>query len=186
MDRGLELAHLPNFAPQLLPECSWANLTGVLLPSWQLRKPVVEKMRRDRINSSIEQLKVLLEKEFQRHQPNSKLEKADILEVTVNYLKQQQGEFWADFCQYQRRAQLVWHFPGLPPATNIFEDILSLNLEVLFSYHVSMACSHWSASISWPVPCQLFIVQNVSLPLFVCKEQMDERVQCSFIGIFFG
>ncbi|XP_061457906.1 transcription factor HES-5-like [Rhineura floridana] len=55
----------------------------------KLRKPVVEKMRRDRINSSIEQLKVLLEKEFQRHQPNSKLEKADILEVAVGYLKQQ-------------------------------------------------------------------------------------------------
>ncbi|KAF1638211.1 Transcription factor HES-5, partial [Eudyptes filholi] len=53
----------------------------------QLRKPVVEKMRRDRINSSIEQLKLLLEKEFQRHQPNSKLEKADILEMTVSYLK---------------------------------------------------------------------------------------------------
>ncbi|POI33480.1 hypothetical protein CIB84_002770 [Bambusicola thoracicus] len=49
----------------------------------KLRKPVVEKMRRDRINSSIEQLKLLLEKEFQRHQPNSKLEKADILEMTV-------------------------------------------------------------------------------------------------------
>lgn len=46
-------------------------------------------MRRDRINSSIEQLKLLLEKEFQRHQPNSKLEKADILEVAVSYLKQQ-------------------------------------------------------------------------------------------------
>ncbi|XP_074162607.1 transcription factor HES-5-like [Sminthopsis crassicaudata] len=53
----------------------------------RLRKPVVEKMRRDRINSSIEQLKLLLEKEFQRHQPNSKLEKADILEMTVSYLK---------------------------------------------------------------------------------------------------
>lgn len=50
---------------------------------------MVEKMRRDRINSSIEQLKLLLEKEFQRHQPNSKLEKADILEMTVSYLKQQ-------------------------------------------------------------------------------------------------
>ncbi|KAH1175572.1 hypothetical protein KIL84_022097 [Mauremys mutica] len=58
-------------------------------PQTRLRKPVVEKMRRDRINSSIEQLKLLLEKEFQRHQPNSKLEKADILEMTVSYLKQQ-------------------------------------------------------------------------------------------------
>ncbi|XP_006278093.1 transcription factor HES-5 [Alligator mississippiensis] len=56
----------------------------------RLRKPMVEKLRRDRINSSIEQLKVLLEKEFQRHQPNSKLEKADILEMTVSYLKYSQ------------------------------------------------------------------------------------------------
>jgi len=58
----------------------------------QLRKPIVEKLRRDRINSSIEQLKLLLEKEFQRHQPNSKLEKADILEMTVSYLKYSRGE----------------------------------------------------------------------------------------------
>ncbi|XP_032088072.1 transcription factor HES-5-like [Thamnophis elegans] len=55
----------------------------------KLRKPVVEKMRRDRINSSIEQLKVLLEREFQCHQPNTKLEKADILETAVSYLKKQ-------------------------------------------------------------------------------------------------
>lgn len=65
------------------------NDRSLLLCFLQLRKPVVEKMRRDRINSSIEQLKLLLEKEFQRHQPNSKLEKADILEMTVSYLKQQ-------------------------------------------------------------------------------------------------
>ncbi|XP_054993803.1 transcription factor HES-5 [Sorex araneus] len=53
----------------------------------RLRKPVVEKMRRDRINSSIEQLKLLLGQEFARRQPNSKLEKADILEMAVSYLK---------------------------------------------------------------------------------------------------
>ncbi|KAL8198485.1 UNVERIFIED_CONTAM: hypothetical protein K2H54_013270 [Gekko kuhli] len=56
----------------------------------RLRKPMVEKLRRDRINSSIEQLKLLLEKEFQKHQPNSKLEKADVLEMTVSYLKYSQ------------------------------------------------------------------------------------------------
>lgn len=55
----------------------------------QLRKPVVEKMRRDRINSCIEQLKTLLEKEFQKQDPNAKLEKADVLEMTVLFLKQQ-------------------------------------------------------------------------------------------------
>ncbi|XP_043919340.1 transcription factor HES-5 [Protopterus annectens] len=56
----------------------------------KLRKPMVEKMRRDRINSCIEQLKVLLEKEFEKHQGSSKLEKADVLEMTVSYLRQHQ------------------------------------------------------------------------------------------------
>ncbi|KAE8592843.1 hypothetical protein XENTR_v10018893 [Xenopus tropicalis] len=46
-------------------------------------------MRRDRINSSIEQLKGLLETVFHKQQPNVKLEKADILEMTVTYLRQQ-------------------------------------------------------------------------------------------------
>ncbi|CAL8336675.1 unnamed protein product [Lota lota] len=55
----------------------------------KLRKPVVEKMRRDRINSCIEQLKALLEKDFQKQEPNTKLEKADILEMTVLFLRQQ-------------------------------------------------------------------------------------------------
>ncbi|XP_068198873.1 hairy-related 12 [Antennarius striatus] len=57
--------------------------------SIRLRKPVVEKMRRDRINSCIEQLKIILEKEFHKQEPNSKLEKADILEMTVSFLRQQ-------------------------------------------------------------------------------------------------
>ncbi|KAM4563747.1 transcription factor HES-5-like [Odontesthes bonariensis] len=46
-------------------------------------------MRRDRINSCIEQLKIILEKEFHKQEPNSKLEKADILEMTVSFLRQQ-------------------------------------------------------------------------------------------------
>ncbi|XP_029292263.1 transcription factor HES-5-like [Cottoperca gobio] len=62
----------------------------------KLRKPVVEKMRRDRINSCIEQLKVILEKEFHKQEPNSKLEKADILEMTVSFLRHQ---LQPDLCQ---------------------------------------------------------------------------------------
>lgn len=77
-------------APPPRPPRRPAALLTPLLP--QLRKPVVEKMRRDRINSSIEQLKLLLEQEFARHQPNSKLEKADILEMAVSYLKHSKGE----------------------------------------------------------------------------------------------
>ncbi|OCT70679.1 transcription factor HES-5 [Xenopus laevis] len=55
----------------------------------KLRKPVVEKMRRDRINSSIEQLRMLLEKQFEKHHLPSKPEKADILEMAVSFLQQQ-------------------------------------------------------------------------------------------------
>nr|XP_057910537.1 transcription factor HES-5-like [Doryrhamphus excisus] len=54
----------------------------------KLRKPLVEKLRRERINSSIEQLKSLLPPEFlTQQQPDSKLEKADVLEMTVCFLK---------------------------------------------------------------------------------------------------
>uniref|UniRef100_A0A673G2L1 BHLH domain-containing protein n=1 Tax=Sinocyclocheilus rhinocerous TaxID=307959 RepID=A0A673G2L1_9TELE len=52
----------------------------------KLRKPMVEKMCRDRINSSIEQLKCLLAPEFLKQQPDSKLEEADILEMKLNFL----------------------------------------------------------------------------------------------------
>ncbi|XP_077314471.1 transcription factor HES-5-like [Lithobates pipiens] len=58
----------------------------------KLRKPAIEKMRRDRINSSIDQLRLLLEKEFQKHQLPSKPEKADILEMTVTFLQQQMAK----------------------------------------------------------------------------------------------
>ncbi|XP_072304592.1 hairy-related 12 isoform X1 [Eucyclogobius newberryi] len=57
----------------------------------KLRKPVVEKMRRDRINGCIEQLKILLEKELHR-EGCPKLEKADVLEMTVCFLRQQLGQ----------------------------------------------------------------------------------------------
>ncbi|KAL1265053.1 hypothetical protein QQF64_003080 [Cirrhinus molitorella] len=53
----------------------------------KMRKPVVEKMRRDRINKCIEQLKVLLKAEIKASTPCSKLEKADVLEMAVVYLK---------------------------------------------------------------------------------------------------
>ncbi|XP_072522060.1 transcription factor HES-5-like [Salminus brasiliensis] len=68
------------------------TISKELLPlNNKLRKPVVEKMRRDRINSSIEQLKTLLAPEFLNQQPDSKLEKADILEMTVSVLRRQQS-----------------------------------------------------------------------------------------------
>nr|XP_033777066.1 transcription factor HES-5-like [Geotrypetes seraphini] len=69
------------------------------------RKPVVEKMRRDRINHSIEQLRLLLEKEFNVHQPHSKLEKADVLEMTVRYLRKQRQHLTKNTLYFQKSLQ---------------------------------------------------------------------------------
>ncbi|KAM9443632.1 transcription factor HES-5-like [Clarias gariepinus] len=74
-------------APSCMPSADYSKLSNK--EKHKLRKPVVEKMRRDRINNCIEQLKVMLEKEFHQQDPNTKLEKADILEMTVVFLKQQ-------------------------------------------------------------------------------------------------
>ncbi|XP_033822778.1 transcription factor HES-5-like [Periophthalmus magnuspinnatus] len=75
----------------MAPACTRDSTVSMLSAKdkHKLRKPVVEKMRRDRINSCIEQLKVLLEREFHKQDPNAKLEKADVLEMTVVFLKQQ-------------------------------------------------------------------------------------------------
>ncbi|XP_030753974.1 transcription factor HES-2-like [Sitophilus oryzae] len=61
--------------------------------SRKIRKPLMEKKRRARINDSLESLKqILLEsktsiKEPKNGQRTAKLEKADILEMTVKYLQ---------------------------------------------------------------------------------------------------
>ncbi|XP_020796245.1 transcription factor HES-5-like [Boleophthalmus pectinirostris] len=80
--------------------------------SHKLRKPVVEKLRRERINSSIEQLKSLLCAEFLQQQPDSKLEKADVLEMTVTVLTrlQQQQQHGALGQGYSRCSQKVADF----------------------------------------------------------------------------
>ncbi|XP_063173769.1 transcription factor HES-3 [Candoia aspera] len=50
-------------------------------------KPLMEKKRRARINFSLEQLKLLLEKHYSHQIQKRKLEKADILELSVKYMK---------------------------------------------------------------------------------------------------
>ncbi|XP_061490416.1 transcription cofactor HES-6 isoform X2 [Rhineura floridana] len=51
----------------------------------QLRKPLIERKRRERINNCLDQLKETVVGAFQLDQ--SKLEKADILEMTVKHLQ---------------------------------------------------------------------------------------------------
>ncbi|XP_054905997.1 transcription factor HES-5-like [Poeciliopsis prolifica] len=77
-------------APTISP--ARTNSLEHLTLNHKLRKPLVEKLRRERINSSIEQLKSLLAPEFLKQQPESKLEKADILEMTVCFLRQLQKQ----------------------------------------------------------------------------------------------
>ncbi|XP_010784128.1 uncharacterized protein isoform X2 [Notothenia coriiceps] len=79
----------PDMAPTIT-----AAMTNSQEPHTLTHKPLVEKLRRERINSSIEQIKSLLGPEFLKQQPDSKLEKADILEMTVCVLRrlQQQNE----------------------------------------------------------------------------------------------
>lgn len=65
----------------------------------RIRKPLMEKKRRARINDSLETLKqILLESKTslktssRNNQRTAKLEKADILEMTVRYLQQLHGK----------------------------------------------------------------------------------------------
>ncbi|KAK5923435.1 hypothetical protein CgunFtcFv8_000406 [Champsocephalus gunnari] len=72
-------------APTVFGQASYTK--EHVAPAHKLRKPLVEKLRRDRINTSIEQLKSLLGPEFVQQHPDSKQEKADILEMAVAYLR---------------------------------------------------------------------------------------------------
>uniref|UniRef100_A0A4W5NLH0 Orange domain-containing protein n=1 Tax=Hucho hucho TaxID=62062 RepID=A0A4W5NLH0_9TELE len=72
----------------------------------KLRKPVVEKLCRYRFNDSIEQLMSLLGPGILNQQSDSKLEKADILELTVC-----SSSCSASFNQgYSRCVQEIVHF----------------------------------------------------------------------------
>ncbi|XP_018535184.1 transcription factor HES-5-like [Lates calcarifer] len=89
LQRPLQHTH-PDMAPTIT--AAMTNSQEHLTLTHKLRKPLVEKLRRERINSSIEQLKSLLGPEFLKQQPDSKLEKADILEMTVCFLRQLQQQ----------------------------------------------------------------------------------------------
>ncbi|KAG5274537.1 hypothetical protein AALO_G00137400 [Alosa alosa] len=60
--------------------------------SIKCRKIIVEKIRRDRISNSIEELRTLLQTNQTNQcpeQPSARLEKADILEMAVQFLREQ-------------------------------------------------------------------------------------------------
>ncbi|XP_039971798.1 protein hairy-like [Xiphias gladius] len=99
--------------PDMTPTITAAmtNSQEHLTLTHKLRKPLVEKLRRERINSSIEMLKSLLGPEFLKQQPDSKLEKADILEMTVCFLTQLQQ-------QNQQQRRLLNHVNKLQSSSD--------------------------------------------------------------------
>uniref|UniRef100_UPI0037E91362 transcription factor HES-4-like n=1 Tax=Semicossyphus pulcher TaxID=241346 RepID=UPI0037E91362 len=99
----------PDMAPTITAAIT--NSQEHLTLTHKLRKPLVEKLRRERINSSIEQLKSLLGPEFLKQQPDSKLEKADILEMTVCVLRRLQQQ------SHQQR-RLLNHFNKLQSSSD--------------------------------------------------------------------
>uniref|UniRef100_A0A0N5AMK0 BHLH domain-containing protein n=1 Tax=Syphacia muris TaxID=451379 RepID=A0A0N5AMK0_9BILA len=60
--------------------------------STKTSKPLMEKKRRDRINRSLHEMKLMLVKNTSIRRRHSKWEKADILEMTVAYIKQLQAQ----------------------------------------------------------------------------------------------
>ncbi|XP_051270131.1 transcription factor HES-5-like [Dicentrarchus labrax] len=99
----------PAMAPTIT--AAMTNSQEHLTLTHKLKKPLVEKLRRERINSSIEQLKSLLDPEFLKQQPDSKLEKADILEMTVCVLRRLQQ-------QNQQQRRMLNHFNKLQSSSD--------------------------------------------------------------------
>ncbi|XP_020486279.2 transcription factor HES-4-like [Labrus bergylta] len=117
----------PDMAPTIT--AAMTNSQEHLTLTHKLRKPQVEKLRRERINSSIEQLKSLLGPEF-KQEPDSKLEKADILEMTVCVLRRLQQ-------QHHQQRSLLNQFNKLQPSSdkNLREaDFSPLSSTVQTSY----------------------------------------------------
>ncbi|XP_063072496.1 transcription factor HES-5-like [Engraulis encrasicolus] len=124
----------------------------------KLRKPAVEKMRRDRINNSIEQLKAMLEKEFHKQDPNAKLEKADILEMTVLFLKQQllQCHSQAGGGRGPQQQQQQAHSDGYSQCWRETLHFLSLSSKVDASVlHLSQQASSGGRGVSASTPSSL-------------------------------
>ncbi|XP_066547230.1 transcription factor HES-5-like [Amia ocellicauda] len=88
-------------------------------PDRKILKPLMEKKRRARINSCLEQLKTLLQRRYPKISKR-KLEKADILEMTVKYLKHLQELHQAVSTSEQDIAPYIAGFQGCTEGVNYF------------------------------------------------------------------
>lgn len=66
--------------------CSPGDADSCQMLSRKKRRGIIEKRRRDRINTSLSELRRLVPSAFEK-QGSAKLEKAEILQMTVDHLK---------------------------------------------------------------------------------------------------
>ncbi|XP_058463654.1 hairy/enhancer-of-split related with YRPW motif protein [Malaya genurostris] len=81
------------------------------LLSRKRRRGVIEKKRRDRINSSLSELKRLVPSAYEK-QGSAKLEKAEILQLTVDHLKQLHARGLDDSSYDPQRFAMDYHIIG--------------------------------------------------------------------------
>ncbi|XP_029291970.1 transcription factor HES-5-like [Cottoperca gobio] len=143
-----ERSHSTAMAPTVFGQASYPK--EHLAPAHKLRKPMVEKLRRDRINTSIEQLKSLLGPEFLRQQPDSKQEKADILEMAVSYLR-----VWQQ--QKQKASLTSGLIPGGDGYSRCVQEAVSFlsHCEVQTQAHRRLLSHFESLQASSHSPCTL-------------------------------
>ncbi|KAL2091299.1 hypothetical protein ACEWY4_013562 [Coilia grayii] len=126
----------------------------------KIRKPIVEKLRRDRINNSIEELKALLGPQLLNQQPDSKLEKADILEMTVCLLRQQLKHKTMLFSDAAGQGSSVVAQEGYQPFRN---DVMKTQSHVAVLSHIQS-----------PEPCFGEVMKNPTSPL-QCMEKSPAK-----------
>ncbi|EMP25927.1 Transcription factor HES-3 [Chelonia mydas] len=135
-----------------------------------ISKPLMEKKRRARINVSLEQLKALLEKHYSHHIRKRKLEKADILELSVKYMKSLQNSVQVEEPQQKSLVSLHTKRPVTPisngdsgsSATNkSFEYLNSCSPEWGSGIHMTVCLS---PEIDGPEHFELSEVGAMGLP----------------------
>ncbi|XP_029105180.1 transcription factor HES-4-like [Scleropages formosus] len=148
-------------------------------------KPIMEKRRRARINESLGQLKTLildaLKKDSSRH---SKLEKADILEMTVKHLRNLQR---AQITAHAAEAHVLSKYrAGFSECMNEVTRFLSgcegVNAEVKARLlaHLSGCLGQMMVAMGYPQPGAAALQQHVSLaqPLNVQLPVSGVPVSC--------
>ncbi|XP_061908219.1 hairy-related 3 [Entelurus aequoreus] len=91
----------------------------------RVSKPLMEKKRRARINKCLDQLKCLLESHYSSSIRKRKLEKADILELTVRHVKHlQKTQTCTPFPYFCRRGELSDYHKGFQSCLANFNHYL--------------------------------------------------------------